>query len=248
MPTKLSYDAVYNYIKDKGYELLSKEYITSKNLLQIKCGKCQKVYEQTLSGFKMGYYHPKCIMNLPSDGYKTPTRLKQTRLQPIICAMCQTEFQPTRSNAKLCSMKCSQDIWNTAEYKANAKINGQNGGKVSAQKQSRRSQNEIYFAELCSQYFTITTNEQFFDGWDADVIIHSDKIAILWNGAWHYKQISKTQSLKQVQARDKVKTAIIKKKEYDPYVIIDMGKYDKSFVEQEFAAFLLMRMATKILE
>jgi len=27
-----------------------------------------------------------------------------------------------------------------------------------------------------------------------------------------------------------------------------MGKYDKPFVEQEFAVFLLMRMATKILE
>ena len=80
------------------------------------------------------------------------------------------------------------------------------------------------------------------------MIIHSDKIAILWNGAWHYKQISKTQSLKQVQARDIVKTAIIKKKEYAPYVIIDMGKYDKPFVKQEFAVFLLMRMATKILE
>jgi uncharacterized CHY-type Zn-finger protein len=247
MPTKLSYEAVYNYIKDKGYELLSKEYITNRNLLQLKCGKCEKVYEQTLSGFKMGFYHPKCITNVPSDvpsnGYK-----KSTRLKPIICGMCQNEFQPTRSSSKVCSMKCSQDIWKTDEYKAKAKINGQNGGKVSAQKQSRRSQNEIYFAELCSEYFTITTNEQFFDGWDADVIIHSDKIAILWNGAWHYKQISKTQSLKQVQARDIVKTAIIKKKEYAPYVIIDMGKYDKPFVEQEFAVFLLMRMATKILE
>jgi uncharacterized CHY-type Zn-finger protein len=247
MPTKLSYETVYNYIRDKGYELLSKEYITSKNLLQIKCGKCHKVYEQTLSGFKMGFYHPKCITNVPSNvlsnGYKKPTRLK-----PIICGMCQKEFQPTRSSSKVCSMKCSQDIWKTDEYKAKAKINGQNGGKISAQKQSRRSQNEIYFAELCTEYFTITTNEQFFDGWDADVIIHSDKIAILWNGAWHYKQISKTQSLKQVQARDIVKTAIIKKKEYTPYVIIDMGKYDKPFVEQEFAVFLLMRMATKILE
>ena len=29
MPTKLSYETVYNYIRDKGYELLSKEYITS---------------------------------------------------------------------------------------------------------------------------------------------------------------------------------------------------------------------------
>jgi hypothetical protein len=243
MPTKLSYETVYNYIRDKGYELLSKEYITSIHKLQIKCGKCHKVYEQTFTRFKMGMYHPNCTTDLPFGGYKTPTRLK-----PIICIMCQKEFKPRMAITRCCSMKCSKDIWKTDEYKEKAKINGQNGGKVSAQKQSRRSQNEIYFSELCTEYFTITTNEQFFDGWDADVIIHSDKIAILWNGAWHYKQISKTQSLKQVQARDIVKTAIIKKKEYAPYVIIDMGKYDKLFVEQEFAVFLLMRMATKILE
>jgi hypothetical protein len=89
MPTKLSYETVYNYIKDKGYELLSKEYITNRNLLQLKCGKCEKVYEQTFTRFKMGMYHTKCTTDLPFCGYKTPTRLK-----PIICIMCQKEFQP----------------------------------------------------------------------------------------------------------------------------------------------------------
>ena len=149
---------------------------------------------------------------------------------------------------KFCSFECSKEQWKTEEYKQNAKKNGQKGGKVSAQKQSRRSQNEVYFAQLCQEYFHITTNETFFDGWDADVIIHKDKIALLWNGIWHYKQISKTQSLVQVQARDKVKTAIIEKYEYAPFVIKDMGKHDKGFVEQEFAVFLLFRMASKILE
>ena len=74
------------------------------------------------------------------------------------------------------------------------------------------------------------------------MIIHSEKTAILWNGIWHYRQIMKSQSLKQVQARDKVKTAIIEKFGYTPYVIKDMGKYDKAFVEQEFEIFKLMRM------
>ena len=117
---------------------------------------------------------------------------------------------------------------------------------MSATKQSKRSKNEVYFSELCQPYFSITTNEPFFDGWDADVIIHSDKIAILWDGIWHFKQISKTQSLKQVQARDKVKTAIIEKYGYAPFVIKDMRKYNIKFVDQEFEIFLLMRMATKL--
>lgn len=65
----------------------------------------------------------------------------------------------------------------------------------------------------------------------------------MWNGPWHYKKISKTQSLKQVQIRDKIKTDIIEKYNYTPYIITDMGKYNKKFVEQEFELFMLMRMA-----
>lgn len=114
--------------------------------------------------------------------------------------------------------------------------------KVSATSQSRRSKNEIYFSELCANDFEITTNEPYFDGWDADIIIHSEKTAILWNGIWHYKQIMKSQSLKQVQTRDKIKTAIIEKYGYIPYVIKDLGKYNKAFVEQEYEIFKLMRM------
>jgi uncharacterized CHY-type Zn-finger protein len=250
MPTKLSFEHVYNYIKEKGYELLSTEYKTNKDLLDIKCKDCDKIYKQIFDRFKRGFYHPNCKTIVSSNsktilfgGYKKPVTL-----QPIICLICQKEFQPSHSVTKLCSIACSQAQWRTPEYRQNAIKNGQKAGKISAQKQSRRSQNKIYFSELCLEYFTITTNETFFDGWDADVIIHSDKMAVLWNGIWHYKQISKTQSLKQVQARDKVKTAIIEKKGYAPFVIVDMGKHDKNFVDQEFATFLLMRMATKILE
>jgi len=242
MPSKLLYEHVYNYIKEKGYELISTEYKTTKDLLDIQCKECHKIYKQQFDRFRLGYYHPKCKNTLPFGGYKTPIRLK-----PIICSICNKEFQPKKSTIKFCTFECSQEQWKTEEYQTKAKKNGQKGGKVSAQKQSKRSQNEIYFSELCQEYFTITTNETFFDGWDADVIIHSDKIALLWNGIWHYKQISKTQSLVQVQARDKVKTAIIEKYEYAPFVIKDMGKYNKSFVEQEFAIFLLMRMACNIL-
>jgi hypothetical protein len=34
--------------------------------------------------------------------------------------------------------------------------------------------------------------------------------------------------------------SIIKKYEYVPYIIKDMGKYNKKFVEQEFELFILM--------
>jgi hypothetical protein len=156
--------------------------------------------------------------------------------------MCNKEFQPKRSIIKLCSRECADNLRRTDEYKKKAFLNGQKGGKVSATSQCRRSKNEIYFSELCAKEFDITINEPYFDGWDADVIIHSEKTAIMWNGIWHYKQITKSQSLKQVQTRDKIKIAIIEKYGYIPYVIKDMGKYNKTFVEQEFEIFKLMRI------
>lgn len=237
MPKKLTYQEVYDFIKNKGYELLSKEYISSKKQLEIKCRVCQKNYKQTLTNFTKGYYHPYCENEEKKrfGGYKTPIKLLQ-----IQCPICKIIFKPKRSVTKLCSQECSNILWRTQEYKEKAKNNGSIGGKLSVTKQKRRSKNEIYFSELCEKYFKITTNEPFFDGWDADIIIHSEKIAILWNGAWHYKQISKKQSLQQVQTRDKIKTNIIKKYGYVPYIIKDMGKYNKKFVEQEFEMFILM--------
>ena len=244
MPTKLTIKAVSDFIKSKNDTLISTEYKNADGILNIKCHACNEIYEQTYRKFYKGNYHPFCKdtlknVNINKEPYKTPVKIK-----PVICRICSKEFRPRMSSLTFCSMVCSKINEQSDMYKQRAKIYGQIGGKISATKQSKRSKNEVYFSELCENYFEITTNEPYFDGWDADVIIHDKKLAILWNGAWHYKQISKTQSLKQVQARDKVKTAIIEKYGYTPYVIKDMGKHNKAFVEQEFEIFLLMRIAT----
>ena len=115
------------------------------------------------------------------------------------------------------------------------------GGRKSAilQGDSKRSKNEIYFYELCKQKFNkVLNNECIFNGWDADIIIEDYKIAILWNGPWHYKKIKEKHSVEQVQNRDKIKISEIQKTGYIPYIIKDMGKYNKSFVEIEFQKFL----------
>lgn len=102
----------------------------------------------------------------------------------------------------------------------------------------KRSKNEIYFGELCSNYFKkVLLNECIFNGWDADVIIEDIKVAILWNGKWHYEKIMKKHSLEQVKNRDKIKINEIKKAGYTPYIIKDMGKHNKEFVENEFEKF-----------
>jgi hypothetical protein len=233
MPKKLTHCEVKIYIESKGDILINDEYDNNKKLLDIVCGACNKNYNQTFDRFKRGYQHPKCSTGLQFGGYKKPIILK-----PIICVMCKIEFKPKKSKTKLCSRKCAHNLSRTDEYIKRSVLHG----RMTAAQQCKRGKNEIYFSELCAKEFEITTNEPFFDGWDADVIIHSEKTAILWNGIWHYKQLAKTQSLKQIQARDMVKTAIIKKYGYIPYVIKDMGRYDKGFVDQEFEIFKFMRI------
>ena len=115
------------------------------------------------------------------------------------------------------------------------------GGRKSAefQSESRRSVNEVYFSELCEKEFkTVYTNRPMFNGWDADIILPDLKIAIMWNGNWHHKKITKMHSLKQVHNRDAIKTKEIIECGYTPYIISDYGKKNKTFVEQQFKIFL----------
>lgn len=106
---------------------------------------------------------------------------------------------------------------------------------VANQSATRRSKNEIAFCELCKTRFNnVKNNLQLFNGWDADIILLDQKIAILWNGAWHYKQISTQSSLACIQNRDRIKIAEITKAGFTPYVIKDMGKASKTKVQTEF--------------
>lgn len=142
-----------------------------------------------------------------------------------ICELnqCRKTFTTNNIRKRFCNRQCASIS------------SGFIGGLNSAQLQNRRSKNEIYFSELCQQKFSdVLTNIRMFNGWDADVILPSQKIAILWNGLWHYKKLKKNHSVKQVQNRDKIKTKEIEKLGYTTYTIKDLGKFDKSFVEKEF--------------
>ena len=96
----------------------------------------------------------------------------------------------------------------------------------------------VMFATLCEQHFNqIVVNLPMFNGWDADVILMKEKVAVLWNGPWHYRKITKTHSLEQVQNRDKIKMDEIQRAGFVPYVIRDNGSYNKAFVLSEFEKF-----------
>lgn len=98
-----------------------------------------------------------------------------------------------------CSKECFQSLLSAA-------------GKNSAANQVKRSKDEITLYEYCKSHFEkVEHNLPIFNGWDADIIIHDIKTAILWNGPWHYKEMGfKGHSLLQVQNRDKIKIKEIK--------------------------------------
>jgi hypothetical protein len=111
MPARLTYEEVYEYIRSKGYELLSKEYNHAKEKLNIKCGVCHEEYKQVF-----GYCQNKEKKRF--GGYKTPFKLV-----PIICKVCKKEFQPKHSTTKLCSAQCNKNICSIPEYLERARLN-----------------------------------------------------------------------------------------------------------------------------
>ena len=158
------------------------------------------------------------------------------------CENCEKEFQYIREKRfcdKICAIRYQYDKRNP-NYEENIRKARLAGiASSQSQRETRRSKNEIYFAQLCTEKFSnVLCNEPIFDGWDADVIIPELKIAVMWNGPWHRRKITKKHSVKQVQTRDKIKVDKIRAAGYDEYVIDDDGKFNKKFVEEEFEKFL----------
>ena len=158
------------------------------------------------------------------------------------CATCGSEIYRKPSKLRevnFCCVSCST-TWKNKNIGM-----GSLGGKASveSQKNSRRSLNEIYFANLCKKEFSILENEAIFNGWDADIILTDEKIAVLWNGKWHYEKITEKHSVDQVQNRDRIKIKEIEKAGYVPYIIKDLGRHDPTFVEEQF---LIMKKTLNI--
>jgi len=164
---------------------------------------------------------------------KPERRREVTKARSIrnTCTICSNKFL-YHAKKKTCSGACLKQVRH-------------NVGVLSASNQlkARRSKNEIHFANLCKKKFSIQENRPIFKDqngylWDADIIIQSLKIAVLWNGAWHYKPIVENRSLFQIQTRDKIKLSVIKDNGYTPYIIKDLGRANKVFVQSEFDKFL----------
>jgi hypothetical protein len=241
MPNKLTIEHVKEFI-NKEQLLISTQYINSKTKLEIQCNICNEKYNQNFDRYKRGHRHQKCSnIGNNNNRWKDKTLLKEIIR---ICEWCKKEYNPKRTKQKFCSQKCSKSFLNK-DKEVNF-LRSQKGGNNSILTLNRRSKAEIYFSELCIDYFSnpaITCNEQFFidkngGKWDADIIVHHLKIAILYNGIFHYKKVYKEQKLERMIAKDRLKEKIIIENGYTYYIVKDLGKFNKKFVEEQFNLFL----------
>lgn len=254
MPTKLTFEHIKEIINKEDI-LISSIYINNKTLLEIQCNICKKKYYQNFDRYKRGHRHQKCsnLNNLNNLNGMIGSRkrygeifLKET---VRICEWCKENYKPKRFEQKFCNKICS--MTHLCSEKEKLKINGRKG--FDKKSTNNRSKNEILFSELCIKHFgkdDILCNKQIFKDlngnyWDCDVYINSLKIAILWDGwYWHYgPNVSNKQ-----KARDILKRKIIIDNGSEYYTIIDHGKFDKEFVDNQFNLFIHKQKFKYVLE
>lgn len=245
MPLKLTIDDVKTFIKNEGDKLISTEYTNNKTLLDIRCKTCKKVYKQSFDRYKRGNRHQKCPIkkdyggNLETNPLMIYNTTRTVHYLDKICIACKKEFKVAmaRKNQKVCNVDCRRLLEKQKAAEGYYKKLGHIGGCASAAVQVKRSKNEVMFAELCENTFEfedVRCNEPIFEGWDSDVILLTMKIAIAWNGIWHYKQVRKDHDLDATRRRDAHKKKIIQKMGFTYYIIKDMGGFSKKLVETEF--------------
>lgn len=162
--------------------------------------------------------------NMSTSDFKA-VGLQEYQANPKICCICGKVLAYERRFRKTCgNAECTHEAFARA-------------GRSSANIVVKRSRNEIAFCALCEEYFGIENvlhNEPVFNGWDADIILSKYKLAILWNGPWHYRKITEKHSLEQVQNRDIIKVNEIISYGYTPYIVKDLSKASDKKVQEEF--------------
>lgn len=155
------------------------------------------------------------------------------------CSICGSCYELSKKNyCDACRLKIYQD----------------NGRRNAAkQSESRRSWSEIELGKLCQEAFErVSFNDPIFPNdpptqthWDADILIHDCKIAVLWNGPWHYRKLRARHNVEHVQSRDRIKLERIRSAGWHPIVIKDeLGQKSIEKVKEAFS--IIMETTWKI--
>jgi len=225
------------YVLKKTLKKYNIRMLKKKHTFNTKCHNCDNYVEYNHYKEKIVYCSRSCS-NKRSHSLETRKKISEGVRSNFnrpdrFCKNCKKNIKEKKKKHVFCSISCaSKHYAKTDKGKEQIKKMVQK----SVNTQVRRSKNEILFFEKCFDKFNnVESNANIFNGWNADVIIHDFKLAILWNGKWHYEKIREGHSLSQVQNRDRIKIKEIEKFGYTPYVIKDMGRFSKDKVEEEFS-------------
>lgn len=224
------------------------KFLSPRITLTLNCKHCGKPYVITITKhkFEINDYTKYCSRSCANTriiSEETKNKISQTiqdkypPKQKIKCKDCGKLIEENKTGYCCdCVRHHISEFW-TDETKEKIRQGGLKSSKL--QSDIRRSKNEMAFCELCEKHFkNVKHNEQLFNGWDADVIIEDIKVAVLWNGPWHYRKLFKSHKLKQIQNRDKIKVKEIENFGYTPYIIKDDGNFNTEKVQTEFKIFL----------
>lgn len=130
-----------------------------------------------------------------------------------ICNYCHLSFKHLSKGKKICSEECLH------------KLNVERGKKcwISGKlKRVHRSKNEISFFEKIKKEYSDSIPNYYIDNFECDVFIPSLKIAIHWNGDWHYNVVITEELLRKIETKDKLKYLYLEKKGIENYIIKDI--------------------------
>lgn len=233
-------------MSDSVKKSIEKDY-TSLDVTCSTCGENQIIRVHKKSKPKKFYCSLKCSKSRNHTDAVKSNISKSLKLRSSItgtssntekkCVLCSENFSSNKKNQKFCSRSCASKF-NMSLTENREKSRERMKQTLKGLSTKRRSKNEELFYELCvNEYINVKHNDPIFDGWDADVLLPDYKVAVLWNGKWHYEKITEKHSVKQVQNRDKIKMKAIRRLGWVPYVIKDMGRHNVKFVQNEFDLF-----------
>ncbi len=133
------------------------------------------------------------------------------------CKICNKKFYHEKySRVSMCSVECRNEL----KRRVNAETEKRLGGLW--QRRNSRSKGEKLLSQKLTNYgLKVVTNKKMFNGFDADIILPEYKIAIHWNGAWHWKPIAGVNLLNKIKYRDELRYKAIEECGYINYIIID---------------------------
>jgi hypothetical protein len=221
-----------------------------KSQISLECKNCKQTFYITQSDFNHRIKKTKDKLNLFCSKQcanenntfrseiarkKVSETLKQRGLlkrKNKVCRVCSKEFF-SKTRKTTCSSQC---------YKQLLPSIGQRGGMKTSSlefhKRNRSSNEKSFFNKIKELFPDARANQRIFNGWDADIVIPSIKLAIHWNGAWHYEVVINEELFKKVQSKDQLRYKAIENNGYKNYIIQDLGRINNTKVEKEYLTFI----------